>query len=301
VCARRMHADELDIDVALVRRLLAAQLPQWASLPVEPVSSSGTVNAIFRLGEDMAVRLPRVERYVGGLEKELRWLPRLAPHLPLAVPAPLASGEPGEGYPWPWAVYRWLEGETWAVDRVADLREAAADLARFVDALRRLETTGAPSRSRGGRGAPLAERDAEVRAAIAASRGLVDPRSVTAAWEAALEAPVWEGRPVWAHGDLLPGNVLVARGRLSAVIDWGALSVGDPACELMAGWTLLSGESRDVFRATLSVDDATWARARGWALSVAVIALPYYHETNPVFAANAAHWIAEVLADHSAT
>jgi aminoglycoside phosphotransferase (APT) family kinase protein len=300
VPARKMHADELDIDVALVRRLLEAQLPEWAALPLEPVPSTGTVNAIFRLGEDKAARLPRVERYAGGLEKELRWLPRLAPHLPLAVPEPLAQGEPGPGYPWPWAVYRWLEGETWAADRVANLGEAAADLARFVVALRRLETAGAPSRSRGGRGAPLAERDPEVRAAIEASRGLIDTPAVAAAWEAALEAPVWDGPPMWVHGDLLPGNVLVARGRLSAVIDWGSLSVGDPACELMAGWTLFSGESRHVFRAALSVDDATWARARGWALSVAVIALPYYQETNPAFAANAAHWIAEVLAEHAA-
>jgi aminoglycoside phosphotransferase (APT) family kinase protein len=294
-----MHADELDIDVPLVRRLLAAQLPEWAALPVERVSSAGTVNAIFRLGDDMAVRLPRVERWAGGLEKELRWLPELAPQLPLAVPEPLAKGSPGQGYPWPWAVFRWLEGETWSVDRVGDLPAAAAELAQFVSALQRIDIGGRPSGLRGGRGVPLAERDLEMRAAIEASRGLLDTDAVTAAWDAALEVPVWDGPPVWVHGDLLPGNVLVARGRLSAVIDWGSLSVGDPACELMAGWTLFAGESRDVFRAAVSADDATWARARGWALSVAVIALPYYQDTNPVFAANARLWIAEVLADYA--
>ena len=149
---RKMHADELDIDVALVGRLLAAQFPQWASLPVEPVASSGTVNAIYRLGDDMAVRLPRVETWAGDLEKELEWLPRLAPHLPLAVPEPVAAGAPGEGYPWRWAVYRWLEGETWAADRVADLRGAATELARFVAALQRIDGEGGPSGGRGGRG-----------------------------------------------------------------------------------------------------------------------------------------------------
>jgi aminoglycoside phosphotransferase (APT) family kinase protein len=293
-----MHADELDVDVALVRRLLAAQLPEWAALPLEPVASTGTVNAIFRLGDDMAVRLPRREEW-GDLEDELRWLPRLAPQLPLAVPEPLARGEPGQGYPCRWVVYRWLAGEPWAIDRVRDQSDAAADLARFVSVLQGIGTGGAPSRSRGGRGAPLAERDAGVRDAIRASRGLVDTHAVTAAWEAALDAPLWDRPPVLMHGDLLPGNVLVAHGRLSAVIDWGSLTAGDPACELMAGWTLFSGESREVFRAALSVDDATWARARGWALSVALIALPYYLDTNPDFAANAKAWIAEVLADHA--
>ena len=298
--ARKMHADELDIDAALVRRLLAVQFPQWASLHVAPVASSGTVNAIYRLGDELAVRLPRVATWAGDLEKELEWLPRLAPHLPLAVPEPVAAGAPGDGYPWRWAVYRWLDGETWAADRVADLSGAATELGGLIAALQRIESEGGPGGGgRGGRGSPLAERDAGVRAAIEASHGLVDTDAVTAAWEDALEAPVWDGPPVLLHGDLLPGNVLVARGRLSAVIDWGSLCVGDPACELMAGWTLFSGESRRAFRAALSPDDATWARARGWALSVALIALPYYVDTNPVFAANARHWIAEVLAEHA--
>jgi aminoglycoside phosphotransferase (APT) family kinase protein len=297
--APRMHEGELDVHVALVRRLLAAQFPEWAPLPIARVPSSGTVNAIYRLGSDMAVRVPRVAEWARDLEKEQRWLPELAPHLPLAVPEPLAQGRPGEGYPWNWAVYRWLEGEEWAGDRVRDLCEAAVDLAQFISALQRIDATDGPSDQPADRGRPLAERDVAVRAAIAASHGLIDIGAATAAWDAALAAPVWNGPPVWIHGDLLPGNVLVARGRLSAVIDFGALSVGDPACELMAGWTLFSGRSRDVFREALSADEATWARARGWALSVAVIALPYYQDTNPVFAANARHWIAEVLADHA--
>jgi len=292
-----MHADEIDIDVSLVRRLLAAQFPKWADLPIEAVPSTGTVNAIYRLGDDMVVRLPRVHRWARSLEIEYEWLPKLAPHLPLAVPEPLAKGSPGEGYPWPWAVYRWIEGETWNADSVRDLREAATDLARFITALQLIDTTGAPGpRPRGSRGT-LAERDPYVRAAIAASHGMIDTDAVTAAWETALQAHGWDGPPVWVHGDLLAGNVLVAGGRLRAVIDFGGVHVGDPARDIMAAWTLFTGESRDVFRAALSVDDSTWARARGWAVS-RVLNIPYYKDTNPLFAADAQHTIDEVLAEH---
>lgn len=291
----KMHVDEIDIDATLVRRLVAAQFPQWADLPVEPVPSTGTVNAIYRLGNDMAVRIPRVERWASDLEKEMHWLPRLAPQLPLAVSEPLAAGNPGEGYPWRWAIYRWLEGDTWAGDRVEDLGEAAVDLAQFITALQRIDTAGAPGpRAYGSR---AAEQDSWVRAAIAASHDIIDTAAVTAAWDAALRAPGWDRPPVWVHGDLLAPNVLVAGGRLSAVIDFGGMHVGDPAREIMAAWTLFTGESRDVFRAALSVDDATWARGRGWALT-RVVAIPYYLETNPLFAADSLHTVNEVLADH---
>ena len=295
--AKKMHADEVDTDVQLVRRLLAAQFPQWADLPIDPVESTGTVNAIYRLGDDMAVRLPRVQRWARSLEIEYEWLPKLAPHLPLAVPEALAKGNPGEGYPWHWALYRWLEGETWKVDRVGDVCGAAADLARFITALRLIDTTGAPG-PRGSAGT-LAERDSFVRTAIAASHGMIDTDAVTAAWDTALRAPGCDGPPVWVHGDLLAGNVLVAGGRLSCVIDFGGAHVGDPTRDITAAWTLFTGESRDVFRAGLSVEDATWARARGWALT-RVLNIPYYVETNPVFAADARHTIEEVLADREA-
>ncbi len=295
--ARKMHADEVDTDVSLVRRLLAAQFPQWADLPIEPVESAGTVHAIYRLGKDMAVRLPRVPGVTESMEKEHLWLPILAPVLPLAVPVPLAIGMPAEGYPWRWSVCRWLAGETASIERIGDLCEAAADLARFVTALQRIDATGGPPPS-GDRGVPLAARDSRTRAAIAALDGILDTAALTAAWDAALRAPVWHGPPVWIHGDLLPGNLLVVRGRLSAVIDFGVLGVGDPACDLVVAWTLLSGESRDRFRRVLSVDEGTWARGRGWALSVALIALPYYLDTNPGFASIARYTIDEVLGDH---
>ncbi|MCL5099325.1 MAG: aminoglycoside phosphotransferase family protein [Candidatus Omnitrophica bacterium] len=298
-----MHADEVDTDVSLVGRLLAAQFPQWADLPIEPVPSAGTDNALYRLGEDMAVRLPRVLRATGQVEKEHRWLPRLAPHLPLAIPVPLAKGTPAEGYPWHWSVYRWLEGETATIERIADPRQAATELAQFVAALQRIDPTGGPppGPDNSFRGVPLARRDAHTRAAIAALDGMLDTGTVTAVWEAALQAPAWQGPAVWIHGDLLAANLLAQHGRLSAVIDFGCLGLGDPACDLMVAWTYLSAETRDIFRAALPVDDATWARGRGWALSFGLIALPYYQSTNPVLAGIARYAIDEALADHEAT
>ncbi len=292
--AGKMHIDEVDTDVSLVRRLLAAQFPHWAELPIEPVCSAGTDNALYRLGDDMAVRLPRIHWATGQVDKEFRWLPKLAPLLPLAIPVPLAKGTPGEGYPWDWSVCRWLEGENATIERLADPRQAAMQLAQFITALQRIDPAGGPHP---GRGVPLALRDAPTRDAIAALHGTLDADAVTMAWEAALQAPEWDRAPVWFHGDLLPGNLLIERGRLSAVIDFGGLGVGDPACDLMIAWSLFSGESRDVFRAALAVDDATWARGRGHALSQALIFIPYYLDTNPVGIGIAQRAIAEVLAD----
>lgn len=296
-----MHADEVDTDVSLVGRLLAAQFPQWAGLPLHPVPSGGTANAIYRLGDDLAVRLPRIHQAIGQAAKEQQWLPRLAPHLPLAIPVPLVMGAPGEGYPWRWSVYRWIEGENATIERLADPRQAATDLARFIAALHRIDPTGGPLAGPHNfdRGVPLALRDAPTRAAIAALHGLFpDTAAATAAWEAALQTPAWSGPPVWVHGDLQSGNLLAVQGRLSAVIDFGGLGVGDPACDLIVAWNLFPANVRDVFRSALPVDDATWARGRGWALSVGLIALPYYWATSPAMVRYARHTIAEVLADH---
>lgn len=308
----KMHPDEIDTDVTLVRRLLAAQFPHWAELPIQPVCAGGTVYALYRLGADMLVRLPLRATYLTELAKEREWLPRLAPHLPLAIPTPLAQGDPGEGFPWPWVIYRWLEGVDAAVAPIADLRRAAHDLARFLDALWRIDPTGGPPPGAHNyfRGLPLARRDEQTRAAIATLHTMLDGglenglhldldlSAAAEAWDASLKAPVWDRPPVWIHGDLVPLNMLVHEGQLSAVIDWGGLAVGDPACDLMVAWRLLTAESREVLRGELAIDDAAWARGRGWALSTALIALPYYHRSNPLLAANARRSIDEVLVDY---
>lgn len=293
----RLHADEVDIDPHLVERLVRHQFPQWAGLPVAPVDSAGTDNAIYRLGGDMAVRVPRHPRAAPQIEKEQRWLPKLAPQLPLAVPLPLGAGEPAEGYPWPWSIRRWLDGKSALVAPVADQHRLALDLAGFIAALQAIDPSGGPrpGAHNFGRGVPLAERDTRVRSAIAALDGGVDIDAATHAWKAALQAPVWDGPPVWLHGDLLPGNLLIHDGRLSGVIDFGGLAVGDPACDLFPVWTLLDREAREVFREALAVDHATWERGRGWALSMGLIVLPYYRDTNPTLVGIARRAIDAVL------
>jgi aminoglycoside phosphotransferase (APT) family kinase protein len=295
----QMHAGEADIDPTLVARLLAAQFPRWADLPIEPVRSAGTDNTLYRLGEDMVVRLPRILTATGQMEKERKWLPALAPRLPLAVPVPIAKGMPAEGYPWHWSIYRWLEGETATFDRIADPLQAATALGEFVATLQRVDAAGGPPPDEHSsfRGVPLATRDASTRGAIKSLGNTFDSDAVVAAWEAALHAPVWHGRAVWLHGDLHAANLLARDGRLCAVIDFGCMGVGDPACDVMVAWTYLSAQTRRAFRAALPVDDATWARGRGWALSFGLIALPYYETTNPELAGIARRAIEEVLAD----
>jgi aminoglycoside phosphotransferase (APT) family kinase protein len=294
----KMHADEIETDVALVRRMLAGQFPQWAELAIEPVVSYGTDHDIYRLGDNLAARLPRIEWATGQAKKEAEWLPKLAPHLPLAVPVQLAMGQPAEGYPFEWSVYEWLPGEN-ANGTIADMDHAAVDLAAFVRALRQVDTTGAYPRLSGSRGAPLSELDTHVRRAIAELGDRIDTEAAVRSWEESLHAQEWDGEDVWVQGDLLPGNLLVIDGRLSAVIDFGCLNVGDPACDLQPAWNVFAGDSRALYRAELQVDDASWLRGRGWSLYQAVMALPYYWDTNPGMIRQASHALAEVLADGS--
>jgi aminoglycoside phosphotransferase (APT) family kinase protein len=294
----KMHADEVDTDVALVRCLLAGQFSQWAELAIEPVVSYGTDHDIYRLGNDLAARLPRIGWATGQAKKEAEWLPKLAPHLPLAVPVQLAMGQPAEGYPFEWSVYEWLPGEN-ANGTIEDLDQTAVDLAAFVSALRQIDTTGAHRRPSGSRGAPLAELDTHFRRAIAELGDRIDTDAAVRSWQESLNASVWDGEEVWVHGDLLPGNLLVVDGRLSAIIDFGGLNVGDHACDLQPAWNVFGGDSRARYRAELHVDDASWLRGRGWSLYQAVMALPYYWDTNPGMIRQASHALAEILADDS--
>lgn len=294
----RVHEDELPIDTALVSRLLAAQRPAWAGLPLRQLRHGGTDNAMFRLGPELVVRLPRRDWAADDVPKEATWLPGLSPRLPLRVPGPQFVGVPGEGYPFPWAVYAWLPGVDAGLDTVRDGHGLARDLAGFVTALRSVPPPeGKPPV--GSRSGTLRDRDGGTREAIeeCAARGLLDPAPVQAAWDAALRAPAWAGDPVWIHGDLKPGNLLSDDGQLSAVIDWGGVTLGDPAVDLQPAWNLLDAATRPTFRAALAVDDATWARGRGWALSVSLIALPYYVHTNPELTAICRQTIRAVLDD----
>jgi aminoglycoside phosphotransferase (APT) family kinase protein len=294
----KMHADEIHTDIALVRRLLARQFPQWADLKIELVASYGTDHDIYRLGDHLAARLPRIGWATKQAATETEWLPRFAPHLPLALPLQLAMGHPAKGYPFDWSVYEWLPGEN-ANGTIDDLDQAAVDLAAFVKALRRVDTSGAHPRPPQGRGGPLKEYDEQVRRSITQLGERIGGDATLRSWEESLGAPAWDGAEVWVHGDLLPGNLLVVDGRLSAVIDWGGLNVGDPACDLQPAWNVFVGDRGVRFRAELDVDDASWLRGRGWALYQAVSALAYYWETNPGMIRQASHALAQVLADGS--
>jgi aminoglycoside phosphotransferase (APT) family kinase protein len=248
----------------------------------------------------MSVRLPSAQGYAAQVEKEQRWLPYLAPLLPLPIPAPVAMGVPGEGYPWHWSVYRWLDGEVATIDNIADLRQFAITLAQFLAALQRIDPAGGPLAGPHSfyRGGPLTVYDAETRQAIAALEGRIETEAAAAVWEAALDA-AWHGPPVWVHGDVAVGNLLAKEGRLSAVIDFGCSAVGDPACDLVIAWTLFSGESREAFRVVVPVDGAAWARGRGWALWKALITLAEYMGKDPSRAREAGRVIDEVLAEYS--
>jgi aminoglycoside phosphotransferase (APT) family kinase protein len=294
----KMHADEVLTTGPLVRQLLRAQFPQWVDLPIEPVPSAGTDNALYRLGDDMVVRLPRIHWAIDQIEKERHWLPKLAPQLPLEIPEQLEIGPPAEGYPWEWAVYRWIKGQNVTLEQIDDPCQAAVEIAQFLKALQKIDTTrGPPALENKLRGIPLKYRDTTTRKAIAEMEGMIDTNAALAIWESALEVPEWDQDPVWFHGDLLTGNLIFDQGQLRAVIDFSGLGVGDPAPDLMIAWSLFAGKSREVFRTTLGVDAATWARGRGQAISQAVIFIPYYLETNPVGVNYAQQMLTAVLAD----
>jgi aminoglycoside phosphotransferase (APT) family kinase protein len=287
----------------LVRQLLASQFPAWADLPLRRLLPAASDNVIYRLGEHMSVRLPRGDWAAGQAAKEHHWLPRLASRLPLPIPVPLGVGKPAFGYRFDWSVSKWLPGDTATVGGLADPRRAACEVAAFLKALQHAlpVESDAPNPHDEVTGVPLVKRDIATRAAIAAVHDTFDAPAMTAVWDAALRAPGWDRAPVWFHGDLHLGNLLVSGGHLSAVIDFAGLGAGDPACDLVIAWNLLSPETRPVFRAALQVDDGTWTRAQGWALTTGLNAYTSYAASNPLVAANTRRQISQVLIDHART
>ncbi len=271
----KLKAGKFDVDVPLVKQLIARQFPQWAELAVEPVAEDGWDNWTFRLGEAMKVRLPSATGYAEQAEKEARWLPHLAPQLPVAVPVPLGLGEPDLGYPWHWSIYEWLEGEPATRDNVADLLCFAEDVAAFLTALQRIDATGGPPPGSHNflRGAPpMSIYGDEARRSVTAIAARIDAPAAQAVLDAA-QAATWSSAPVWVHGDVAVGNLLVQNGRLNAVIDFGTSAVGDPACDLVIAWVFFEGESRRAFRRAVTADAGMWARARGWAVWKAALVL----------------------------
>ena len=274
-----MHEGEVSVDDATVRALLKEQFPEWADEPLRRVPDSGTDNAIYRLGGDKGIRLPRIQWAETQIEKECRWLPELALGLPVPVPVPLAKGRPSLDYPFPWLVYPWVEGVSLDRAVIEDWDVLAQEVGEFIIALGRRPTDGGPPPIR--RGNPMSKYDPEVQWALRQLDDSVDVERARAVWQHALDVGEWSGDPVWVHGDLLPGNIVVNKKHLSGIIDWSGAGVGDPACEAMLAWALPSG-ARSVFRRTLGFDDATWARARGWVVQQTAPYIPYYAKSLPL-------------------
>jgi aminoglycoside phosphotransferase (APT) family kinase protein len=293
-----MHENEVATDADQVRRLVAAQFPEWAGLEVTAMPIGGTDHALYRIGDELVARLPRIEWALDQADSDRRWLPRLAPHLPVPIPVPIATGQPAEGFPWEWSVVPWLPGDN-PTPANADLDGLAHDLAEFVVAMHAIDPTGGPLKTGTTRGVPLQDRDDLTRQAIDELGDRIDSKRITEAWGHALTAAPWTKDPVWIHGDLLAGNLLVTDRRLSAVIDFGGLGLGDPAPDLVPAWNLLDGDAREIFRKASGYDDDTWRRGWGWSLSTSLVALPYYWDTAPDIAAKSRQTIATLLSEKS--
>jgi aminoglycoside phosphotransferase (APT) family kinase protein len=273
----KRHSDEVLVHEGLVRRLLRAQLPAWADQPLRRVEPSGTDHTLYRVGDDLVARFPAVEYATKQVIREARWVPFLAPQVPLELSTPVALGEPGEGYPWAWSVVRWIEGER-ATRANLDLSRAAVDLAAFIRALHACDPTGGPEpgQTTAFRGMPLSIWDGRLDEWIAKLDGVPGMADAVAAFEEGRAAPAWDRPPVWLHGDLT-GNLIVRDGRLVGAIDSG-YAVGDPACDLMPGWTLFRGEDRRRFFDEVGLDEATILRSRAWAIGPALIGWSYYRD-----------------------
>lgn len=304
-----MHTNEIPTSVDLVKQLLADQFPAYADRDVFPVPSAGTDNALFRLGDDLAVRMPRIGWATDSITREFRWMPVLAPQLSLPVPEPVVMGEPGRGYPCSWTICQWLPGTNPPVGATPNQTDFAVRLAGFLRSLQSVDTTDAPHSSRG---IAVSTRDEEVRKAVAELMEIqatgppddpavapilnIDLGEVLAVWGQDMVAEDWDRPPVWIHADLSPLNVLCdTGGQLSAVIDFGTLGIGDPAVDAYGAWNLLDASSREVFREEIGFDDQTWARGRAWALSIAILQLPYYYRTNPGLTAVSHQVLGQIL------
>lgn len=286
-----LHEDEIEINLPLVRALVDRAVPEFAGRRLRPLDASGSSNALFRLGDDLLVRLPRQPGGSETIAKEAHWLPYLAPALPVTTPEVVTVGEPDLGYPERWSIVRWIDGSAPDLPTAAGAAgELARDLADVVAALRGLsippDALTDPA-LRWYRGEPLAAMDAPTRRYLADCRRLsgldLDLGACLRVWETAMTLPgAGDGGEVrWLHGDLLAENLLVSDSRLTAVLDFGGLAVGDPTVDLVVGWELLDQSGREAFRSLLDVDEVTWLRGRAWALVIAVMTFPYYWTTMP--------------------
>lgn len=271
----------MDINVELVKELIKEQYPKWGDLEIRPVEKSGHDNRTFHLGDDMSVRLPSRYEYASQIEKESTWLPKLKPYISFKIPSPIAKGSPSELYPFPWTVNNWIEGDAIKHDNVNDLNKLSVDIAKFLKELQAVDVTGGPIAGVHNfyRGGDLAVYDKETRDALENLKEVFPTNILESIWNTSLQSR-WESKPVWVHGDVAVGNLLVKNGELYSVIDFGVLGVGDPSCDYVMAWTFFKNESRDIFKSELKCDEDTWNRARGWALWKALITYDINNENS---------------------
>ena len=294
-----MTDDALTINVNLVQQLVSSQFPDWSGLPITEVHPNGWDNRTFRLGDRMSVRLPSAKRYSLQVDKEQKWLPILSEKLPLPVPIPLAKGEPNHKYPFNWSIYEWIDGDTATSERIDDMPKFAKALGAFLTDLRRINTTGGPGPGPGHRGGDLNIYNDQTQQAIKIlrSESNLDTELMAEVWDTAV-ASKWVNPPVWIHGDVSSGNILVKGGEIAAVIDFGTAAIGDPACDLSIAWTMFEGDSRDAFRISMDLDDDTWARGRGWTLWKSLILLSGIDKTNTLEGKQSLETVYQILNDN---
>lgn len=291
----KMHVDEVDTSPELVKDLLLGQFPEWASDPIQIMQPEGTDNAMYRLGNNKLIRLPRTKGSSLNIEKEMTWLPKLEPSLPIPIPKIIGTGFPDKDYPFHWLICEWLDGLNPNQEGMLDEHMAAKDLGAFVKAMQHINPVNGPSCRRG---KPLNTCDEEVKKSIPLLKELYDEKLISELWEFTSNVPLWEHDPVWIHGDLHSGNLLAKEKKIVGVVDWGLAGVGDPACDMMVAWTLLGQEGRKIFRSIVQPDDDTWHRGRGWALFLGIVGYPYYRITNPIFASIAKRALDQVTTNH---
>lgn len=257
----------MNIDINLVQLLIEEQFPEWQHLSIMPVEKSGWDSRTFHLGKELSIRLPSSEKYVSQILKEFEWLPRLNKHLSYQITLPIALGKPSNSYPWHWSINRWIEGDMVTRISISDINNFAKELGNLLYEFERTDASGGPVAGKHNfhRCGRLAVYDEDMRRALPNIQDNGLKLLIQKIWEQALSSQ-WEKNPVWVHGDLACGNILVKKGRLTAVIDFGQLAIGDPACDLVIAWNFFDRESREVFRKFVNLDKNTWTRAMGWAL-----------------------------------
>ncbi|GHV45553.1 acetyltransferase [Spirochaetia bacterium] len=290
-----LHGDQFDINVEIVKNLIKKQFPEFKELPIFEFDSIGTVNSIFRLGNEHYIRFPKTKQYEDSILKEYRILPYISKHITLEIPQPIKLGNPCSLYPVHWAIYNWINGEPYDNNKIADIQDIVSELANFINELHTISLLkDAPKAGR----KPLLELDKMTIDALNASKEEIKYTKIIKIWNNLVNTSVWNNKPVWIHADLLKPNILIKDNHIAAIIDFGSAGIGDPAFDLIPAWAIFDKESRNKLQKTLDINEDTWNRACAYALHQAALIIPYYRKSNPGFVKQAIDTINEIIIDN---